>query len=101
MKSNRQTKEQKITWLSKVKDNVGWVLSLCTVVGVIFGVGRWSATLEYKAELNAINARHYQEIATLKEEHLKEHFKLESEKTNIQNELTILKAKLGKEDNHE
>ena len=101
MKSNKQTKEQKYTWLLWVKDNVGWVLSLCGIVGAIFGVGRWSATLEYKAELNAINARHYQEIATLKEEHLKELFKLETEKTNVQNELTVLKAKLGKEGSHE
>lgn len=101
MKSNKQTKVQTHSWLSWVRDNVGWLLSLCGIVGVIFGVGRWSATLEYKAELNAINARHYQEIATLKEEHLKELIKLESEKTNVQNELTILKAKLGKEANHE
>ena len=101
MKSNKQTKERTNTWLSWVRDNVGWLLSLCGIVGVIFGVGRWSASLEYKAELNAINARHYQEIATLKEEHLKELIKLESEKTNVQNELTILKAKLGKEGNHE
>lgn len=101
MKSNRQTKTPTYIWLSWVKDNVGWLLSLCGIVGVIFGVGRWSATLEYKTELNAINATHFQEIATLKEEHLRELFKLESEKTNVQNELTILKAKLGREDNHE
>ena len=101
MKTDKQTKAQTHTWLSWVKDNVGWVLSLCGIIGVIFGVGRWSATLEYKTEFNAINAKHYQEITTLKEEHNRELFKLESEKTNVQNELTILKAKLGKEDNHE
>lgn len=101
MKSNKQDKERAYTWVLWFKDNVGWLLSLCGIVGAIFGIGRWSATLEYKAELNAINARHYQEIATLKEEHLKELFKLESEKANVQNELTIFKAKLGKEGNHE
>lgn len=84
-----------------MRDNTSWVLSLLTIVGVIFGVGRWSASLEYKADLNAIKTRHYQEIATLKEEHVKELLKLETEKMNVQNELTILKAKLEKEVSHE
>ena len=101
MKTNKQSKEKTYSRFSWVKDNVGWVLSLLTIIGFIFELGRWSATLEYKSELNANNARHYQEIATLKEEHLKEIIKLQSEKTAVQNELTILKVKLGRDNGHE
>ena len=101
MKTSNLQHVKSDSWISKLKDNTSWVLSLLTIVGVIFGVGRWSASLEYKADLNAINTRHYQEIATLKEEHVKELLKLETEKMNVQNELTILKAKLEKEVSHE
>lgn len=101
MRISKQQQANSESWTTKLKDNASWVLSLLTIVGIIFGVGRWSASLEYKAELNAINTRHYQEIATLKEEHVKELLKLESEKINVQNELTILKAKFGKEVSHE
>lgn len=101
MKTTKKQHTDSKYWMSKLKDNVSWILSLLTIVGIIFGVGRWSASLEYKAELNANNARHYQEIATLKEEHVKELLKLETEKMNIQNELTILKVKLGKEVSYE
>lgn len=101
MKTSKQQHTNSESLISKLRDNVSWVLSLLTIVGIIFGVGRWSASLEYKAEINANNARHYQEIATLKEEHVKELFKLETEKMKVQNELTILKAKSGKEVNHE
>lgn len=101
MASIKQTKLQAKPWLSQLKDNVTWVLSLITIIGTIFGVGRWSAFLEYKAELNANNAKHYQEIATIKEEHMKELIRLQSEKVSLQNELTILKANSGKGVIHE
>lgn len=101
MKTTKQQHTNSGSLISQLRDNVSWVLSLLTIVGIIFGVGRWSAYLEYKAEINANNARHYQEIATLKEEHVKELFKLETEKMKVQNELIILKAKSGKEVNHE
>lgn len=101
MKTTKQQNANTESWISKLKENASWVLSLLTIIGLIFGVGRWSASLEYKAELNANNARHFQEIATLKEEHVKELLKLETEKIQVQNELAILKSKIEKEVGHE
>lgn len=101
MKTTKQQQTNSESLITHLRNNVSWVLSLLTIIGIIFGVGRWSASLEYRAEINANNARHYQEIATLKEEHVKELLKLETEKMKVQNELIILKAKSGKEVNHE
>ncbi len=101
MTATKQAKSKTNSLLYHFKGNVSWVLSLLTIIGIIFSVGRWSASLEYKSELNANNAKHYQEIATIKEEHMKELIRLQSEKMSIQNELIFFKTKYGKEENNE
>lgn len=91
-----QTKQNK--WLSWVKENVGWIVGLLTIAGTIFSLGRWTASLEYKAEINEINAQHYREITSLRDAQLRELLQLQSQKQEIQNELNILKNSLRKEE---
>ena len=85
-------------WLSWIKENVGWLVGLLTIVGTIFTFGRWTASLEYKAEINEINAQHYREITSLRDEQLRELLQLQYQKQEIQNELNILKNTLLKEE---
>lgn len=91
-----ETKQNdKFSWL---KENVGWIVGLLTIAGAIYSLGRWTASLEYKAEINEINSQHYREITSLKEEQLRELLQLQSQKQEIQNELNIFKNTLRKEE---
>ena len=89
----RKTETKKKDWFSWIKENVGWLVGLITIAGAIFSLGRWTASLEYKAEINEINAQHYREITSLREL-----LQLKSQKQEIQNELNILKNTLRKEE---
>lgn len=90
-----QTKQNK--WFSWIKENVGWIVGLLSIAGLLFSLGRWTASLEYKAEINEINAQHYREITSLRDEQLRELLQLQSQKLEIQNELNIVKNALRKE----
>ena len=99
----RKTETKQKVWFSWIKENVGWLVGLLTIAGAIFSFGRWTASLEFKAEINEINAQHYREITSLRDEQLRELLQLQSQKQEIQNELNILKNTLRKEEevNHE
>ena len=45
----RKTETKKKDWFSWIKENVGWLVGLITIAGAIFSLGRWTASLEYKA----------------------------------------------------
>jgi len=94
----RKTETKQKVWFSWIKENVGWLVGLLTIAGAIFSLGRWTASLEYKAEINEINAQHYREITSLRDEQLRELLQLQSQKQEIQNELNILKNTLRKEE---
>ena len=94
----RKTETKQTDKFSWIKENVGWIVGLLTIAGAIYSLGRWTASLEYKAEINEINSQHYREITSLKEEQLRELLQLQSQKQEIQNELNILKNTLRKEE---
>lgn len=95
MVRNTHTEQKKgYSW---IKGNVGWIVGLLTIAGAIFSLGRWTASLEYKAEINEINAQHYREITSLRDEQLRELLQLQYQKQEVQNELNILKNTLRKE----
>lgn len=94
----KKTETKHKDWFSWIKENVGWIVGLLTIAGGIYSLGRWTASLDYKAEINEINARHYREITSLRDEQLKELLQLQSQKQEIQNELNILKNTLLKKE---
>ena len=77
---------------SKFKKNVGWIVSLLTIVSMLFGAGMWIQNIIDKAELHEINAQHYNELVTLKQSYFFDKVRLENENHDLKRKLKTFKS---------
>lgn len=76
---------------TKFKKNVGWIASALAIITLLFTSGMGLEKIIDDAEMHEINAKHYNEIVTLKQKHFDEMMQLKHENNELKTELKTLK----------